>query len=156
VSVARGERRSVDACPPATPPAPPGGEQPGGTQPPVVPSDQSQQDALGLSLGLSGHTRRLGPALRRGIGVRVACATVCDVRVRLVLTRKAARRVGLQRIIAATRANDVTAAQTVRLRFSRRTARRLRRARGRLKATIVARAGGERKRSPLVLRPARR
>jgi hypothetical protein len=112
-----------------------------------------------LALALGDSRRRLARALRRGIGVRVGCrAQACDVAVRLTVTRRVARRLGLRTTtLARATADDIRAAETVRLRFTRAVARRLRRARPRsVRTTVIALAGPETKRAALTLTRASR
>ncbi|CAA9501315.1 MAG: Carboxypeptidase T precursor [uncultured Solirubrobacteraceae bacterium] len=152
VVVNRGERVGADICPVARteqPGATQNGTTPGGTTPtsPTTPGTGTVTTGP-FRLAIAADRRRLKRALARGFRVRVRCGRSCTLRTKVQVDAATGRRYGLTRRTAAVK---VGGAQTVRtpagrrtytVRFTKKAARRLRRARS-LRFTVVVTASGE-------------
>ena len=136
VSVARGEtKRLGDVCP-----------QAGGASQGATPAD-------GFALSVKGRKLSLTKFLRRGVGVAATCSATCDLRARIGVTRKVARKLKLGRKVRriASRTRKGASGRTV-LRFkpSKKIARKLRRAKKFTAALRVTATSGAAKRTAKV------
>jgi hypothetical protein len=131
-------RVSAPTGPPPTRPAPPAVVVPARpttplpTAPPVAAAGAEALTAWDAGV----ERRRLGTVLRRGLRVRVACSLACRARVRLLVGRTAARRLGTPRTLASRTILLARAGErTLTLRLPRASRRALRGVR-RLAATV--------------------
>jgi hypothetical protein len=138
--------------PPPVPPVdpPPSSPQPPPPAPPAPSPQPSPRDESTATAARAVRGQTLESFLRRGLRVRVTCPRACRVKLRILVSRRIARRLGLDKAIVArgtarrTRAGRVTAV----IRADRTTRRALRTIR-RLPLTVEARVTPTRRRTRL-------
>ena len=83
--------------------------------------------------------------LRRGVGVRATCSLRCTLRLSLALGRADAKRLGLGRVVGRSKAVTFKGTKTLRVRFARKAAARLRGRRVRVNLIGTATASNRRR-----------
>ncbi|CAA9517225.1 MAG: hypothetical protein AVDCRST_MAG30-2835 [uncultured Solirubrobacteraceae bacterium] len=148
VIVNRGERVGADICPVARTETPAQtGTTPGSGTTPATPGAGVVTTGP-FRLAIAADRRRLKRALARGFRVRVRCGRSCTLRTTVKADAATGRRYGLTRRNAAVtvgRAPTIetpAGRRTYTVRFTKKAARRLRRARS-LRLTVVVTASGE-------------